>query len=254
MKLSLIILWRKFSVVLFEYLIKEDAQNVLLLLTCKPWGTGMILWSRATVPTLGHSHLVFIDPGVKIIGAYYRDVLLAQHLLPVISSNICWMCGRNEVRINEDQMWTTKRRSRNKDHKSLAEIRNRTQLSLQTFVSFYLLNKMLRNVGLVLLVQFSEHLESFSRIWSGIRYIWHKQFDLVFIETPCRISSRGLSKWRIPANTRPRHIVQIIIVLCRWWNRISWGIGSLCWRRLKGNESILIEIENELRCLEERDK
>ena len=32
----------------------------------------------------GHSHLVFIDPGVKIIGAYYRDVLLAQHHLPVI--------------------------------------------------------------------------------------------------------------------------------------------------------------------------
>jgi len=28
--------------------------------------------------------LVFIVPGVKIIGAYYRDVLLAQHLLPVI--------------------------------------------------------------------------------------------------------------------------------------------------------------------------
>jgi len=36
------------------------------------------------VSTLGHSHLVFIDPGVKIIGAYYRDALLAQHLLPVI--------------------------------------------------------------------------------------------------------------------------------------------------------------------------
>ena len=33
---------------------------------------------------LGCSHLVFIDPGVKINGAYYRDVLLSQHLLPVI--------------------------------------------------------------------------------------------------------------------------------------------------------------------------
>jgi len=36
------------------------------------------------VSTLGRSHLVFIDPGVKINGAYYRDVLLSQHLLPVI--------------------------------------------------------------------------------------------------------------------------------------------------------------------------
>ena len=35
------------------------------------------------VSTLGRSHLVFIDPGVKINGAYYRDVLLSQHL-PVI--------------------------------------------------------------------------------------------------------------------------------------------------------------------------
>jgi len=46
----------------------------------------------------------------------------------------------------------------------LAEIRNRTQQSPQTFVSFYLLNKMLQNIGIILLVQFSEYLESFSRI------------------------------------------------------------------------------------------
>jgi hypothetical protein len=32
----------------------------------------------------GRSHLVFIEPEVKINGAYYRDVLLSQHLLPVI--------------------------------------------------------------------------------------------------------------------------------------------------------------------------
>jgi len=36
------------------------------------------------VSTLGRSHLVFIDPGVKINGDYYRDVLLSQHLLPVM--------------------------------------------------------------------------------------------------------------------------------------------------------------------------
>jgi len=127
---------------------------------------------------------IFIDPGVKIIGAYYRDVLLTQHLLPVISRNVCWMCGRNEVRINEDQMWTTKRRSRNEHHRRLAEIRNRTQQSLQTCVSFYLLNKMLRNVGIILVVQFSDYLESFSMIWSDIRYIWHKQFGLLFTTEP----------------------------------------------------------------------
>jgi len=66
------------------------------------------------------------------------------------------MCGRNGARINEDQMLTTKRRSRNEHHKKLAEIRNRTKQSLQTFVSFYLLNKMLRNGGIILLVQFKE--------------------------------------------------------------------------------------------------
>jgi len=129
--------------------------------------------------------LVLIDLWVKIIGAYYRDVLLALHLLPVISSNVCWMCRRNEGRVNEDQMWMTKRRSRNEHHKRLAEIRNRRQQSLQTFVSFYLLNKMLLNVGIVLLIQFSKYLESFSIIWSGIRYIWHEQFGLGFIKSPC---------------------------------------------------------------------
>jgi len=36
------------------------------------------------VSTLGPTLLVFTDPGVKIIGAYYRDFLLEQHLLPVI--------------------------------------------------------------------------------------------------------------------------------------------------------------------------
>src|SRR6218665_3586947 len=90
------------------------------------------------------------------------------------------MCGRSEVRINEDQMGTTKRRSSNEHHKRLAEIDNRTQQSLQTFVSFYLLNKMLRNVGIILLVEFSKYLESFSMIWSGTRYIRHKQFGLPY--------------------------------------------------------------------------
>jgi len=34
------------------------------------------------VSLLETTELVFIEPGVKINGAYYRDVLLGQHLLP----------------------------------------------------------------------------------------------------------------------------------------------------------------------------
>ena len=36
------------------------------------------------VSALGCTSLIFIEPGVKINGAYYRDVLLSQHLLPAI--------------------------------------------------------------------------------------------------------------------------------------------------------------------------
>jgi len=36
------------------------------------------------VSALGCTELIFVEPGVKINGAYYRDVLLSQHLLPAI--------------------------------------------------------------------------------------------------------------------------------------------------------------------------
>jgi len=36
------------------------------------------------VSSLGFTDLIFIEPGVKINGEYYRDVLLSQHLLPAI--------------------------------------------------------------------------------------------------------------------------------------------------------------------------
>jgi len=39
-----------------------------------------------TVSILGTAELMFIEPGVKINGAYYRDILLGQHLLPAIRS------------------------------------------------------------------------------------------------------------------------------------------------------------------------
>jgi hypothetical protein len=36
------------------------------------------------VSSLGATDLIFVQPGVKINGAHYRDILLAQHLLPAI--------------------------------------------------------------------------------------------------------------------------------------------------------------------------
>src|ERR1043165_9166452 len=36
------------------------------------------------VSELGSTDLIFIDPGVKINGAYFCDVLLSEHLLPAI--------------------------------------------------------------------------------------------------------------------------------------------------------------------------
>ena len=38
------------------------------------------------VSILGTTELMYIEPGVKINDAYYRDVLLGQHLLPAIRS------------------------------------------------------------------------------------------------------------------------------------------------------------------------
>ena len=38
------------------------------------------------VSLFGTTELMFIEPGVRINGAYYRDVLLDQHLLPAIRS------------------------------------------------------------------------------------------------------------------------------------------------------------------------
>jgi len=36
------------------------------------------------VSKLGFTDLIFVDPGVKVNGSYYRDVLLSQKLLPVM--------------------------------------------------------------------------------------------------------------------------------------------------------------------------
>ena len=36
------------------------------------------------VSKLGHTNSIFVDPGVKVNGAYYRYMLLSQQLLPAI--------------------------------------------------------------------------------------------------------------------------------------------------------------------------
>jgi len=46
---------------------------------------------------------------------------------------------------------------------------------------------MLWCMGIALLVEFFNYLESFSIIWSCIRYIWHTQFGLLFIEPQCNV-------------------------------------------------------------------
>ena len=45
-------LWRNFSGVLFAYLIKEDVQNILILLARKPWGSGAIVYSIGDNPLI----------------------------------------------------------------------------------------------------------------------------------------------------------------------------------------------------------
>ena len=36
------------------------------------------------VSKLGCTHLIFVDPGMKTNGCYYRELLLSQQLLPAI--------------------------------------------------------------------------------------------------------------------------------------------------------------------------
>ena len=52
------------------------------------------------VSKLGRTHLIFVQPGVKINGAYYRDVLLMQELLPVIRNISGDNGGQDLIHIN----------------------------------------------------------------------------------------------------------------------------------------------------------
>jgi len=43
-----------------------------------------LLHATVVVSKLGYTSLIFVDPGDKVNGAYYRNVLLLQQLLPTI--------------------------------------------------------------------------------------------------------------------------------------------------------------------------
>jgi len=40
------------------------------------------------VTKIGLTELIFVDPGMKVIGQYYHDVLLSQQMLPAIRQAI----------------------------------------------------------------------------------------------------------------------------------------------------------------------
>jgi len=56
---------------------RAPAYSVHFLKICHGLGRRVATWNYRTD---------FIEPGLKINGAYYRDVLLGQHLLPAIRS------------------------------------------------------------------------------------------------------------------------------------------------------------------------
>lgn len=62
---------------------KKKEVNAERLLQTRSTFTKSVMVSVG-VSSLGSTDLIFIDPGVKINGAYYRDVLLSQKLLPAI--------------------------------------------------------------------------------------------------------------------------------------------------------------------------
>ena len=52
------------------------------LLRTQPTFSKSVMVSVA-VSKLGCTELIFVEPGVKVDGAYYRDVLLSHQMLPV---------------------------------------------------------------------------------------------------------------------------------------------------------------------------
>ena len=61
---------------------KKQVPAARQLATCSTFSKSIMV--SVGVSKLGATELFFVEPGVKINGAYYRDVLLSQQLLPAI--------------------------------------------------------------------------------------------------------------------------------------------------------------------------
>jgi len=62
--------------------VKRDVDAERLLRTRQTFSRSVMVSVAAS--KLGCSHMFFVEPGVKVNGAYYRDVLLKQQILPAI--------------------------------------------------------------------------------------------------------------------------------------------------------------------------
>jgi inhibitor of nuclear factor kappa-B kinase subunit alpha len=62
---------------------KKRTVSATRLLHTRPTFSKSVMVSVG-VSSLGSTDLIFVEPGAKINGAYYRDTLLGQHLLPAI--------------------------------------------------------------------------------------------------------------------------------------------------------------------------
>ena len=61
---------------------KKDVAAKRLLRTRSTFSESLMV--SVGVSTLGYTKLIVVDPGAKVNGAYYRNVLLSQQLLPAI--------------------------------------------------------------------------------------------------------------------------------------------------------------------------
>jgi inhibitor of nuclear factor kappa-B kinase subunit alpha len=61
---------------------KRDIDRSRLLRTRSTFGQSIMV--SVAVSKLGVTELIFVDPGVKVNGQYYRDVVLSQQMLPAI--------------------------------------------------------------------------------------------------------------------------------------------------------------------------
>ena len=74
--------WCNLSMLRISYLRQQRSVMLVPSACCGPARSSVMV--SAAVSQLGCTELFFVEPGVKANGAYYRDVLLMQKVLPVI--------------------------------------------------------------------------------------------------------------------------------------------------------------------------